>query len=263
MKRRKAVTALAITLTSASVASCGAGAASPEQRAKGADNQGQPTSKPLSQKGQLEIKERRAGDVVILDLSGEFKAGESSVALRKTIGALLMRKERKILLNLAGVTSIDSTGLKGLASNLQLVSRVDGQLKLLNPTRQIEDLLASEKLSPAVEVYHDEPKAIESFGPPAGAKTETGAAAKKPCESKEEAGKLVRQIVMDELGVDENEVTPNALFIDDLGADSLDIVELIMRFEEEFAIEIPDEDAEKLRRVGDVNDYVWRRVCRR
>ena len=51
----------------------------------------------------------------------------------------------------------------------------------------------------------------------------------------------VKQIIVDELGVDENEVTPNARFIDDLGADSLDTVELVMRFEEEFGIEIPDE----------------------
>ena len=56
----------------------------------------------------------------------------------------------------------------------------------------------------------------------------------------------VKQIIVDELGVDENEVTPNARFIDDLGADSLDTVELVMRFEEEFGIEIPDEDAEKI-----------------
>ena len=60
----------------------------------------------------------------------------------------------------------------------------------------------------------------------------------------------VKQIIVDELGVDENEVTPNARFIDDLGADSLDTVELVMRFEEEFGIEIPDEDAEKIRVCG-------------
>ena len=66
----------------------------------------------------------------------------------------------------------------------------------------------------------------------------------------------VRQIIVDELGVDEAEVTPNARFIDDLGADSLDTVELVMRFEEEFNIEIPDEDAEKMRTVQDALDYI-------
>lgn len=66
----------------------------------------------------------------------------------------------------------------------------------------------------------------------------------------------VRQIIIDELGVDENEVRPNARFIDDLGADSLDIVELVMRFEEEFGIEIPDEDAEKIQSVRDAYNYI-------
>ena len=66
----------------------------------------------------------------------------------------------------------------------------------------------------------------------------------------------VKQIIVDELGVDENEVTPNARFIDDLGADSLDTVELVMRFEEEFGIEIPDEDAEKITRVKEATDYI-------
>ena len=55
----------------------------------------------------------------------------------------------------------------------------------------------------------------------------------------------IKQIIVDELGVDEAEVTESARFIEDLGADSLDLVELVMRFEEEFDIEIPDEDAEK------------------
>jgi acyl carrier protein len=66
----------------------------------------------------------------------------------------------------------------------------------------------------------------------------------------------IKQIIVDELGVDEAEVTPNARFIDDLGADSLDLVELVMRFEEEFGIEIPDEDAEKIQSVGDAYNYV-------
>ena len=66
----------------------------------------------------------------------------------------------------------------------------------------------------------------------------------------------VKQIIVDELGVDENEVTPNARFIDDLGADSLDTVELVMAFEEEFGIEIPDEDAEKLTRVKEAIEYI-------
>jgi acyl carrier protein len=66
----------------------------------------------------------------------------------------------------------------------------------------------------------------------------------------------IRQIIVDELGVDEAEVTENARFIEDLGADSLDLVELVMRFEEEFGIEIPDEDAEKIQAVRDAFNYV-------
>ncbi len=66
----------------------------------------------------------------------------------------------------------------------------------------------------------------------------------------------VKQIIVEELGVDEAEVTANARFIDDLGADSLDTVELVMRFEEEFGIEIPDEEAEKIQAVKDAVDYI-------
>ena len=66
----------------------------------------------------------------------------------------------------------------------------------------------------------------------------------------------VKQIIVEQLGVDEAEVTPNASFVDDLGADSLDTVELVMAFEEAFEIEIPDEDAEKIRTVQDAIDYI-------
>jgi len=66
----------------------------------------------------------------------------------------------------------------------------------------------------------------------------------------------VKQIIVDELGVDENEVTPNARFIDDLGADSLDTVELVMALEEEFETEIPDEEAEKITTVQQAIDYI-------
>jgi acyl carrier protein len=66
----------------------------------------------------------------------------------------------------------------------------------------------------------------------------------------------VKKIIVDQLGVDEAEVTPQAKFIDDLGADSLDTVELVMALEEEFAIEIPDEDAEKITTVQDAIAYI-------
>ena len=66
----------------------------------------------------------------------------------------------------------------------------------------------------------------------------------------------VKQIIVEQLGVDEAEVTPKASFVDDLGADSLDTVELVMAFEEAFDVEIPDEDAEKIRTVQDAVDYI-------
>jgi acyl carrier protein len=66
----------------------------------------------------------------------------------------------------------------------------------------------------------------------------------------------VKGIIVEQLGVDEEEVTPDASFVDDLGADSLDTVELVMAFEEEFDLEIPDEDAEKIATVGDAISYI-------
>ena len=76
------------------------------------------------------------------------------------------------------------------------------------------------------------------------------AASDKPVEER------VKAIIVEQLGVEENEVAPAAKFIEDLGADSLDTVELVMAFEEEFDIEIPDEDAEKITTVGDAIQYI-------
>ena len=66
----------------------------------------------------------------------------------------------------------------------------------------------------------------------------------------------VKKIVVEHLGVEEDKVTPDASFIDDLGADSLDIVELVMAMEEEFEVEIPDEEAENIKTVGDAINYI-------
>ena len=70
----------------------------------------------------------------------------------------------------------------------------------------------------------------------------------------------VKKIIVEQLGVEENEVTPEASITDDLGADSLDQVELIMAFEEEFGVEISDDEAEKIRRVKDAVDYIEKRA---
>ena len=66
----------------------------------------------------------------------------------------------------------------------------------------------------------------------------------------------VKDIIVQQLSVNAEQVTPNASFVEDLGADSLDTVELVMAFEEEFSVEVPDEDAEKLQTVGDVVKYI-------
>jgi acyl carrier protein len=66
----------------------------------------------------------------------------------------------------------------------------------------------------------------------------------------------VKEIIIQQLGVDADKVTPEASFVDDLGADSLDVVELVMAFEEEFDLEIPDEEAEKITTVGDAIAYI-------
>ena len=76
------------------------------------------------------------------------------------------------------------------------------------------------------------------------------AASDKPVEER------VKAIIVEQLGVEENDVAPAAKFIEDLGADSLDTVELVMAFEEEFDIEIPDEDAEKITRVKEAVEYI-------
>ena len=78
--------------------------------------------------------------------------------------------------------------------------------------------------------------------------------------SSEEIFEKVKNIIVEQLGVAESSVTTEASFIDDLGADSLDIVELVMGLEEEFSIEIPDADAEKVVTVGDVVEYIKENV---
>ena len=70
----------------------------------------------------------------------------------------------------------------------------------------------------------------------------------------------IKEIIIDKLGIDDGKITMEAKFIDDLGADSLDTVELIMQFEEEFSIEIPDEEAEALLSVGQAVDYITNKL---
>ncbi len=78
-----------------------------------------------------------------------------------------------------------------------------------------------------------------------------------------EVEQKVKQIIVEQLGVDEGQVDMTASFVDDLGADSLDIVELVMQFEEAFDLDIPDEDAEKITTVKDAVDYIQNKTAKK
>ena len=112
---------------------------------------------------ELNITERQAGDVTILDLSGKVTIGEGSVALRTTIRRLLGEGKTKILLNLAGVGYVDSSGIGEFVSSFTAVNKEGGTLKLLNLTQKIQDLLAITKLLTVFDVLENEGEALASF----------------------------------------------------------------------------------------------------
>ena len=112
---------------------------------------------------ELNIRERQAGDVTILDMDGKITIGEGSVALRTAIRRLLEEGRKKILLNLAGVGYIDSSGIGELVSSYTAIDKGEGQLKLLNLTEKLRDLLAITKLLTVFDVYEDETEALNSF----------------------------------------------------------------------------------------------------
>ena len=112
---------------------------------------------------ELNIRERQAGDVTILDLDGKITIGEGSVSLRSAIRRLAEEGKRKILLNLSGVGYVDSSGIGELVSSFTTISSKEGQLKLLNLTQKIQDLLTITKLLTVFDVYDEESKALNSF----------------------------------------------------------------------------------------------------
>ena len=112
---------------------------------------------------ELEVKERQAGDVTILDLRGEVRIGEGSIALRDAIRNLADSGRQKLLLNLAGVSYIDSSGIGELIANYTTVSRQGGQLKLLKLTDRVQNLLVITKLLTVFDAYDDEAEALKSF----------------------------------------------------------------------------------------------------
>jgi anti-sigma B factor antagonist len=111
----------------------------------------------------MTITERRQGDVVILDLDGKILLGEGDVQLREAIRRLLQSGARKILLNLANVPYMDSAGLGELVRAYTTVRREGGELKLLNLTARIQDLLTITKLISVFESFDSEDTALKSF----------------------------------------------------------------------------------------------------
>src|SRR5947207_4609785 len=112
---------------------------------------------------ELNINDRQAGDVTDLDMSGKITLGEVIVALRTDIRRLLEEGKKRILLNLSGVGYIDSSGIGELVSSYTAITNAGGQLKLLNLTQKLQDLLTITKLLTVFDVYESEADALNSF----------------------------------------------------------------------------------------------------
>jgi len=112
---------------------------------------------------ELNIKQRQAGDVAVLDLDGQVRMGDSATALRGAIRGLVAGGNKKILLNLGGVKYVDSGGIGELIANYTTVGRTGGQMKLLNLTDKVQDLLVITKLLTVFDVYDNEAEALSSF----------------------------------------------------------------------------------------------------
>ena len=111
----------------------------------------------------MNIKERVSEGVSILDLSGKIVLGEGDVQIRERIKDLLADGQRNILLNLGDVNYLDSAGLGALIGSYTTVKRESGQLKLMNLTKRIQDILAITKLITVFDTYDNEKEAIASF----------------------------------------------------------------------------------------------------
>ncbi|HEY7784684.1 MAG TPA: STAS domain-containing protein [Pyrinomonadaceae bacterium] len=111
----------------------------------------------------LYINERRAGDVTILDLKGRVRIGGGTVALHSAIKCLVSEGKLKILLNLAEVTHIDSSGLGEIIASSVTLNRNGGDIKLIRLTESLRDLMVITKLLTVFEVYEDEQEALPKF----------------------------------------------------------------------------------------------------
>src|SRR5262245_12173053 len=111
----------------------------------------------------MQIEERVVGDVTILDLKGKITLGEGDEALKDKINSLIHQGRKKILLNLEAVPYIDSAGLGEIVRTYTSVSRQGGQLKLVNLTKRITDLLMITKLLTVFETFESEKDALKSY----------------------------------------------------------------------------------------------------
>jgi anti-sigma B factor antagonist len=111
----------------------------------------------------MQIDERTVGDVMVLDVKGKVTLGEGDEMLKDKVNSLVNQGHKKIVLNLAEVPYIDSAGLGEIVRTYTTVSRQGGNLKLLNLTKRITDLLSITKLLTVFETYDSEPEAIRSF----------------------------------------------------------------------------------------------------
>ena len=111
----------------------------------------------------LYINERRAGAVTVLDLKGRLRVGGNMLALHKSIRSLLLEKKTMILLNLAGVNSIDSCGLGELVASQISVENRGGEIKLVGLTETLRELFTASRLVTVFDIYAAEAEALESF----------------------------------------------------------------------------------------------------
>jgi len=111
----------------------------------------------------VKLNTRQVGDVAVIDVAGRITLGEGSSALRDTLRELVGKGQKKILLNLGDVSYIDSSGIGELVSGFTTVTNQAGQLRLLNLTKRVKDLLQITKLYTVFDVYDDEAAAIRSF----------------------------------------------------------------------------------------------------
>jgi anti-sigma B factor antagonist len=111
----------------------------------------------------MKVNNRQVDGVTVVDMSGRITLGEGSVVLRDSIRDLVGKGQKKILLNLGDVTYIDSSGIGELVSAFTAVRREGGELKLLNLTKKVHDLLQITKLYTVFDIKDDEAAAIQSF----------------------------------------------------------------------------------------------------